>query len=40
MGNAVNYPIFVEIRERNFKSMVENTTLSQVCLDWKENRLT
>jgi len=40
MGNAVNYPIFVEIRERNFKTAIENITLSQVCLNWKENRLT
>ncbi|MFX0057021.1 MAG: ATP-binding protein [Candidatus Heimdallarchaeota archaeon] len=39
MGNAVNYPIFIEIRERFFKSSVEDITLSQVCLDWKENRL-
>jgi len=40
MGNAVNYPIFIEIRERKFKTLVENITLSQVCLNWKENRLT
>ncbi|MFW9936371.1 MAG: ATP-binding protein [Candidatus Thorarchaeota archaeon] len=40
MGNAVNYPIFVKIRERNFKTAIENITLSQVCLNWKENRLT
>ena len=36
MGNAVNYPIFVDIRERKFKSQSENITLSQECLNWKK----
>jgi len=39
MGNAVNYPVFIEIRERKFKSLVEDITLSQVCLNWTNNQL-
>jgi len=35
MGNAVNYPIFVDIRERKFKSQAENVSLSQECVNWK-----
>jgi len=35
MGNAVNYPIFIDIRERKFKSPTENTTLAQECINWK-----
>ena len=36
MGNAVNYPIFVDIRERRFKSQSENICLSQECINWKK----
>ena len=36
MGNAVNYPIFVDIRERKFKSEAENISLSQECVNWKK----
>jgi DNA helicase HerA-like ATPase len=36
MGNAVNYPIFVDIRERRFKSQSESVSLSQECLNWKK----
>ncbi len=36
MGNAVNYPIFVDIRERKFKSQTENISLSQECVNWKK----
>jgi len=36
MGNAVNYPIFVDIRERKFKSPTEHTTLAQECINWKK----
>ena len=39
MGNAINYPIFIEIRERKFKSLIENLTLSQVCLNWNNTSL-
>jgi len=35
MGNAVNYPIFIDVRERRFKSNSEEITLSQICLNWK-----
>lgn len=35
MGNAVNYPIFIDVRERKFKSNPEESTLSQICLNWK-----
>jgi len=36
MGNAVNYPIFLKIRERKFISQIENISLAQVCLNWKK----
>ncbi|MHA1473344.1 MAG: ATP-binding protein [Promethearchaeota archaeon] len=36
MGNVVNYPIFVDIRERKFKSPTEHTTLAQECINWKK----
>jgi len=39
MGNAVNYPIFIEIRPRKYKSKVEDLTLSQVCLKWNDKQL-
>lgn len=35
MGNAVNYPIFIDVRKRKFKSTKEENTLSQACLNWK-----
>lgn len=40
MGNAVNYPIFIEIRPRKYKSKVEDFTLSQICLKWNNKQLT
>ena len=35
MGNAVNYPVFIKVRKRNFKSNMETINLSKVCLNWK-----
>jgi DNA helicase HerA-like ATPase len=34
MGNAVNYPVFIKVRKRNFKSFAESSSLSNVCLNW------
>ncbi|MFX0038605.1 MAG: ATP-binding protein [Promethearchaeota archaeon] len=39
MGNAVNYPIFIDVRERNFKSSNEQISLAQFCLDWQDKEL-
>jgi len=36
MGNAVNYPIFVDIRERKFKSPTEHASLAQECINWNK----
>jgi DNA helicase HerA-like ATPase len=36
MGSAVNYPIFISIRERKFKARAEELTLSQLCSNWKK----
>lgn len=36
IGSAVNYPIFIDIRERKFKSKIENRLLTDVCLKWKK----
>ncbi len=38
IGNAVNYPIFIDIRERKHKSKIEDISLSQVCLNWQNNQ--
>ncbi|MFW9780928.1 MAG: ATP-binding protein [Candidatus Heimdallarchaeota archaeon] len=35
MGNAVNYPIFIDVRKRRFMSNTEESSLSQTCLNWK-----
>ena len=34
MGNAVNYPIFIDVRERKYKSNHEDTSLEKSCLNW------
>ena len=39
MGNAINYPIFIDIRERIFKSKTEHITLDQVCTDWQKKEI-
>lgn len=36
IGSAVNYPIFIDIRERKFKSKIEHLLLTDVCLKWKK----
>ncbi len=36
MGNAVNYPVFINIRRRKFKSQLEDVSLAQVCLNWRK----
>lgn len=39
MGNAVNYPIFISVRERLYKAPSENTTLTKTCLEWEKKVL-
>ncbi|MHA2087478.1 MAG: ATP-binding protein, partial [Promethearchaeota archaeon] len=39
MGNAVNYPVFIDIRERRYKSKSDKISLSQVCLSWEKKQL-
>ncbi len=39
MGNAVNYPVFIDVRERNFKSKSEELSLAQFCLNWQNKEL-
>jgi len=39
MGTAVNYPIFIDIRERNYRSETEEISLAQVCLNWENKQL-
>ena len=36
IGNAVNYPVFIDVRERKFKSKMENISLTEVCLKWEK----
>ncbi len=39
MGNAVNYPVFVDVRQRKFKSRNEEISLAQFCLNWQKKEL-
>ncbi|TFG22022.1 MAG: ATP-binding protein [Promethearchaeota archaeon] len=39
MGNAVKYPIFIEIRTRKYKSKVEDLLLTDLCLNWTDKKL-
>ncbi|MFX1388884.1 MAG: ATP-binding protein [Promethearchaeota archaeon] len=39
MGNAINYPVFIDVRQRKFKSELEEITLAQLCLDWQSKKL-
>jgi DNA helicase HerA-like ATPase len=39
MGNATNYPIFVDIRKRKYGSPGENASLSHLCLEWNQKQL-
>ncbi len=39
IGNATNYPIFIDVRERYFKSKNEEITLTQACLNWQKKEL-
>jgi DNA helicase HerA-like ATPase len=39
MGTAINYPVFIDIRERLFKSLSEEITLDQVCFKWESKQL-
>jgi hypothetical protein len=36
MGNAVNYPVFIDVRERHFKSDSEEISLAKVCQHWQK----
>lgn len=36
MGNAINYPIFIDIRERKYKSKTQDASLSDICLYWQK----
>jgi hypothetical protein len=36
IGNCVNYPIFINVRQRKYKSDTENVTLSEECLKWEK----
>ncbi len=39
MGNAVNYPVFIDVRKRKFKAKNEETTLAQFCLNWQKKEI-
>jgi len=39
MGNAINYPIFIDIRERKYKPKLEHANLSEACLTWQNQKL-
>ena len=37
IGNAVNYPVFIDVRERKFKSNMEDISLTKVCIKWEKS---
>ncbi|MFX1567279.1 MAG: ATP-binding protein [Promethearchaeota archaeon] len=39
MGNAVNYPVFIDVRQRKFKSKNEEISLAQYCLNWHKKEI-
>ncbi|MFW9969047.1 MAG: ATP-binding protein [Candidatus Odinarchaeota archaeon] len=39
IGNAVNYPVFIDVRERRYKSENEEMSLAQFCLNWQNKEL-
>ena len=39
MGNAVNYPVFINVRERLFKSPSEHVSLTLACDKWQKKNL-
>ena len=39
MGNVVNYPVFIDVRQRKFKSKTEEISLAQYCLNWQKKEL-
>ena len=39
MGNAVNYPIFIDVRKKKYKSLAEDISLTKVCLNWQDKQL-
>jgi len=39
IGNAINYPVFLDIRERKYKSQMETVSLEDVCLNWQNTQI-
>ncbi|MFX1311276.1 MAG: ATP-binding protein [Promethearchaeota archaeon] len=39
MGSVVNYPVFVDIRERKFRSNIKDLSLAEVCISWQKKTL-
>jgi DNA helicase HerA-like ATPase len=39
IGNAINYPLFIDIRERRYKSKVESVSLEEICLNWQNKQI-
>ncbi|MFO8017192.1 MAG: ATP-binding protein [Promethearchaeia archaeon] len=39
MGNAVNFPIFLNVRQRHFTSNEDELSLADVCLKWQKKQL-
>ena len=39
MGNAINYPVFIDIRKRNHDSVNTGQDLAQVCVSWQKKEI-
>jgi hypothetical protein len=39
MGNATNYPVFIDVRERMYELETKEISLTQQCLEWQEKEM-
>lgn len=39
MGNATNYPVFIDVRERMYEPETKEISLTQQCLEWQEREM-
>ncbi|TXT56236.1 MAG: AAA-like domain protein [Promethearchaeota archaeon] len=39
MGNAINYPVFIDVRTRKYDVKSNDKSLSEQCLKWQQNKI-
>ena len=38
-GNAINYPIFIDVRERKYKPKRDTLSLEEICINWQTKQI-